>query len=256
MLCFVSESTDESEADKIHCLNNSVSSGTYSDYSPSQASSGSSNAHVKMGSLQTTAKEAVNNSLWGNRCDIFPDTASASLLSSLGPQSDLGRAFGLKKKKSMFFIPQSWPPSVFHNPTAGGSALCHPQALKLLEVELQLVLLVSHYCCPSSLHPWTSKKVLGKPGPALETFQDQPVLSVPALNPLTLFHPRLCSIKELDENRQKLPVASPVKKQGGNLLSHSSIIFTAGKCVQRDFWEHSEEPARPLSDFLASPCVS
>ncbi|OXB82183.1 UNVERIFIED_CONTAM: hypothetical protein H355_009062 [Colinus virginianus] len=60
------ESTDESEADKIHCLNNSVSSGTYSDYSPSQASSGSSNAHVKMGSLQTTAKEAVNNSLWGN----------------------------------------------------------------------------------------------------------------------------------------------------------------------------------------------
>uniref|UniRef100_K7FFI8 Leucine rich repeat containing 7 n=1 Tax=Pelodiscus sinensis TaxID=13735 RepID=K7FFI8_PELSI len=60
------ESTDESEADKIHCLNNSVSSGTYSDYSPSQASSGSSNARVKMGSLQTTAKEAVNNSLWGN----------------------------------------------------------------------------------------------------------------------------------------------------------------------------------------------
>ncbi|XP_068546060.1 leucine-rich repeat-containing protein 7 isoform X12 [Anas acuta] len=60
------ESTDESEADKIHCLNNSVSSGTYSDYSPSQASSGSSNAHVKMGSLQTTAKDAVNNSLWGN----------------------------------------------------------------------------------------------------------------------------------------------------------------------------------------------
>ncbi|XP_052522797.1 leucine-rich repeat-containing protein 7 isoform X6 [Tympanuchus pallidicinctus] len=60
------ESTDESEADKIHCLNNSVSSGTYSDYSPSQASSGSSNAHIKMGSLQTSAKEAVNNSLWGN----------------------------------------------------------------------------------------------------------------------------------------------------------------------------------------------
>nr|XP_056700340.1 leucine-rich repeat-containing protein 7 isoform X3 [Euleptes europaea] len=61
------ESTDESEADKIHCMNNSVSSGTYSDYSPSQASSGSSNARVKMGSMQTTAKDAVNNSLWGNR---------------------------------------------------------------------------------------------------------------------------------------------------------------------------------------------
>lgn len=66
-MCFP-ESTDESEADKVHCMNNSVSSGTYSDYSPSQASSGSSNAHVKIGSLQTTAKDAVNNSLWGNRC--------------------------------------------------------------------------------------------------------------------------------------------------------------------------------------------
>lgn len=75
LFCF-SESTDESEADKIHCMNNSVSSGTYSDYSPSQASSGSSNARVKMGSLQTTAKDAVNNSLWGNRygcmaCSIY-----------------------------------------------------------------------------------------------------------------------------------------------------------------------------------------
>lgn len=65
---YISESTDESEVDKTHCLNNSVSSGTYSDYSPSQASSGSSNTRVKMGSLQTTAKDAVHNSLWGNRC--------------------------------------------------------------------------------------------------------------------------------------------------------------------------------------------
>ncbi|CAH2311007.1 leucine-rich repeat-containing 7 isoform X1 [Pelobates cultripes] len=56
------ESTDESEIDKHH--HNSVSSGTYSDYSPSQASSGSSNARVK---VQITAKEAVNSSLWGNR---------------------------------------------------------------------------------------------------------------------------------------------------------------------------------------------
>ncbi|XP_076196066.1 leucine-rich repeat-containing protein 7 isoform X2 [Aptenodytes patagonicus] len=77
------ESTDESEADKIHCLNNSVSSGTYSDYSPSQASSGSSNAHVKMGSLQTTAKEAVNNSLWGNRlAQSFPQPLEAKPLLS------------------------------------------------------------------------------------------------------------------------------------------------------------------------------
>lgn len=65
---WISESTDESEVDKTHCLNNSVSSGTYSDYSPSQASSGSSNTRVKVGSLQTTAKDAVHNSLWGNRC--------------------------------------------------------------------------------------------------------------------------------------------------------------------------------------------
>ncbi|XP_032157363.1 leucine-rich repeat-containing protein 7 isoform X7 [Mustela erminea] len=67
------ESTDESEVDKTHCLNNSVSSGTYSDYSPSQASSGSSNTRVKVGSLQTTAKDAVHNSLWGNRiAQSFP----------------------------------------------------------------------------------------------------------------------------------------------------------------------------------------
>ncbi|XP_069088551.1 leucine-rich repeat-containing protein 7 [Pleurodeles waltl] len=58
------ESTDDSEADKLHCLNNSVSSGTYSDYSPSQASSGSSNTRVK---VQTVPKESVNSSLWGNR---------------------------------------------------------------------------------------------------------------------------------------------------------------------------------------------
>ncbi|XP_077680033.1 leucine-rich repeat-containing protein 7 isoform X3 [Eretmochelys imbricata] len=59
--------------------------GTYSDYSPSQASSGSSNARVKMGSLQTTAKEAVNNSLWGNRlAQSFPQPLETKpLLSQL-----------------------------------------------------------------------------------------------------------------------------------------------------------------------------
>lgn len=96
---------------------------------------------------------------------------------------------------------QSWLPSVFHNPTAGGSALRHPQALKL-------GLVVSHYCCHSSLCPAPPKSFLE----SLETFQDQPVLSVPALNTLTLFHPQLCPVKELDENRQKQPLASPVKK--------------------------------------------
>ncbi|XP_021111205.1 leucine-rich repeat-containing protein 7 isoform X7 [Heterocephalus glaber] len=77
------ESTDESEADKTHCLNNSVSSGTYSDYSPSQASSGSSNTRVKVGSLQTAAKDAVHNSLWGNRiAPSFPQPLDAKPLLS------------------------------------------------------------------------------------------------------------------------------------------------------------------------------
>ncbi|XP_032282255.1 leucine-rich repeat-containing protein 7 isoform X7 [Phoca vitulina] len=77
------ESTDESEVDKTHCLNNSVSSGTYSDYSPSQASSGSSNTRVKVGSLQTTAKDAVHNSLWGNRiAQSFPQPLDSKPLLS------------------------------------------------------------------------------------------------------------------------------------------------------------------------------
>nr|XP_020035840.1 leucine-rich repeat-containing protein 7 isoform X3 [Castor canadensis] len=77
------ESTDESEVDKTHCLNNSVSSGTYSDYSPSQASSGSSNTRVKMGSLQTTTKDAVHNSLWGNRiAQSYPQPLDAKPLLS------------------------------------------------------------------------------------------------------------------------------------------------------------------------------
>nr|XP_008514449.1 PREDICTED: leucine-rich repeat-containing protein 7 isoform X1 [Equus przewalskii] len=77
------ESTDESEVDKTHCLNNSVSSGTYSDYSPSQASSASSNTRVKVGSLQTTAKDAVHNSLWGNRiAQSFPQPLDSKPLLS------------------------------------------------------------------------------------------------------------------------------------------------------------------------------
>ncbi|XP_032752984.1 leucine-rich repeat-containing protein 7 isoform X7 [Rattus rattus] len=77
------ESTDESEVDKTHCLNNSVSSGTYSDYSPSQASSASSNTRVKVGSLQPTTKDAVHNSLWGNRiAPPFPQPLDAKPLLS------------------------------------------------------------------------------------------------------------------------------------------------------------------------------
>lgn len=77
---FVStESTDESEMDKHH--HNSVSSGTYSDYSPSQASSGSSNARVK---VQITAKEAVNSSMWGNRSVESLTTVTDTLLDQRG----------------------------------------------------------------------------------------------------------------------------------------------------------------------------
>ncbi|XP_057649693.1 leucine-rich repeat-containing protein 7 isoform X7 [Chionomys nivalis] len=57
--------------------------GTYSDYSPSQASSGSSNTRVKVGSLQTSAKDAVHNSLWGNRiAPPFPQPLDAKPLLS------------------------------------------------------------------------------------------------------------------------------------------------------------------------------
>ncbi|XP_048967763.1 leucine-rich repeat-containing protein 7 isoform X8 [Canis lupus dingo] len=57
--------------------------GTYSDYSPSQASSGSSNTRVKVGSLQTTTKDAVHNSLWGNRiAPSFPQPLDSKPLLS------------------------------------------------------------------------------------------------------------------------------------------------------------------------------
>ncbi|KAG8437155.1 hypothetical protein GDO86_008015 [Hymenochirus boettgeri] len=80
------ESTDESEIDKHH--HNSVSSGTYSDYSPSQASSGSSNARVK---VQITAKEAVNSSLWGNRLtQSFPQPLETKPLLSQRDSAPVG----------------------------------------------------------------------------------------------------------------------------------------------------------------------
>ncbi|XP_029393537.1 leucine-rich repeat-containing protein 7 isoform X10 [Mus pahari] len=57
--------------------------GTYSDYSPSQASSASSNTRMKVGSMQTTAKDAVHNSLWGNRiAPPFPQPLDAKPLLS------------------------------------------------------------------------------------------------------------------------------------------------------------------------------
>lgn len=141
------------------------------------------------------------------------------------------------------------------NPTAGGSALCHLQALKLPEMELQLVQLVSHCCCPSSLCPGPPQRFLGSHH--LHWKHSRTSLSCLCLPEI----PSHCSIHSPAPLRSWTGTGTNCLwclwlKSGGNLLWHSSIIFTAGKSVQQDFWEHSMEPARPLSDFLASPCVS
>ncbi len=72
------ESTDE-EVDKLHCLNHSGSSATYSDYSPSQGSSGSSNppanthshthshAHQHAPALPAPSKDQAPQTHWTNR---------------------------------------------------------------------------------------------------------------------------------------------------------------------------------------------
>uniref|UniRef100_A0A3P9B9Q0 Leucine-rich repeat-containing protein 7 n=1 Tax=Maylandia zebra TaxID=106582 RepID=A0A3P9B9Q0_9CICH len=64
------ESTDE-EVDKLHCLNHSGSSATYSDYSPSQGSSGSSNPPGNTHSH--TLKDQAPQTHWTNRlAQSFP----------------------------------------------------------------------------------------------------------------------------------------------------------------------------------------
>lgn len=64
----LSESIDESDPDKMHCLNNSGSSATYSDYSPSQGSSGSSNPPGNGATLQAAGKDGgVPQQHWTNR---------------------------------------------------------------------------------------------------------------------------------------------------------------------------------------------
>ncbi|XP_051929257.1 leucine-rich repeat-containing protein 7 isoform X3 [Hippocampus zosterae] len=78
------ESTDE-EVDKLHCLNHSGSSATYSDYSPSVGSSGSSNppvnthshprshAHQHNPALPAPNKDQVPQTHWTNRlAQSFP----------------------------------------------------------------------------------------------------------------------------------------------------------------------------------------
>ncbi|XP_060723641.1 leucine-rich repeat-containing protein 7 isoform X8 [Tachysurus vachellii] len=67
------ESIDDSDPDKMHCLNNSGSSATYSDYSPSQGSSGSSNPPGNVSSMQSAAKEGPSQTHWTNRlAQSFP----------------------------------------------------------------------------------------------------------------------------------------------------------------------------------------
>ncbi|XP_055020733.1 leucine-rich repeat-containing protein 7 [Boleophthalmus pectinirostris] len=75
------ESTDE-EVDKMHCLNHSGSSATYSDYSPSQGSSGSSNPpnahnlphnHPHPPTMVPPTKEQPPQTHWTNRlAQSFP----------------------------------------------------------------------------------------------------------------------------------------------------------------------------------------
>ncbi|XP_061594629.1 leucine-rich repeat-containing protein 7 isoform X3 [Cololabis saira] len=74
------ESTDE-DVDKLHCLNHSGSSATYSDYSPSQGSSGSSNPpanthshlHQHNPALPAPNKDQAPQSHWTNRlAQSFP----------------------------------------------------------------------------------------------------------------------------------------------------------------------------------------
>uniref|UniRef100_A0AAZ3PCJ6 Leucine-rich repeat-containing protein 7 n=1 Tax=Oncorhynchus tshawytscha TaxID=74940 RepID=A0AAZ3PCJ6_ONCTS len=83
------ESTDESDPDKMHCLNNSGSSATYSDYSPSQGSSGSSNPPGNVAALQAAGKDGgVPQQHWTNRWAVqFPKPIETKpLLSQRDPR--------------------------------------------------------------------------------------------------------------------------------------------------------------------------
>uniref|UniRef100_A0AAY4EW08 Leucine-rich repeat-containing protein 7 n=1 Tax=Denticeps clupeoides TaxID=299321 RepID=A0AAY4EW08_9TELE len=67
------ESMDDSDPDKMHCMNNSGSSATYSDYSPSQGSSGSSNPPGNVNALQNSGKDGILQTHWTNRlAQSFP----------------------------------------------------------------------------------------------------------------------------------------------------------------------------------------
>uniref|UniRef100_A0A673ZKC1 Leucine rich repeat containing 7 n=1 Tax=Salmo trutta TaxID=8032 RepID=A0A673ZKC1_SALTR len=83
------ESIDESDPDKMHCLNNSGSSATYSDYSPSQGSSGSSNPPGNGATMQAAGKDGgVPQQHWTNRlAQQFPKPIETKpLLSQRDPR--------------------------------------------------------------------------------------------------------------------------------------------------------------------------
>ncbi|XP_061097135.1 leucine-rich repeat-containing protein 7-like isoform X2 [Conger conger] len=61
------ESVEESDADKAHCLNTSGSSGPSSEYSPSQASTISSNPPGTRPAPPTTTQEATHPTHWASR---------------------------------------------------------------------------------------------------------------------------------------------------------------------------------------------
>ncbi|XP_035593345.1 leucine-rich repeat-containing protein 7-like isoform X6 [Oncorhynchus keta] len=83
------ESIDESDPDKMHCLNNSGSSATYSDYSPSQGSSGSSNPPGNGSTLRAAGKDGgLPQQHWTNRlAQQFPKPIETKpLLSQRDPR--------------------------------------------------------------------------------------------------------------------------------------------------------------------------
>ncbi|KAK2835199.1 hypothetical protein Q5P01_015683 [Channa striata] len=142
------ESTDE-EADKLHCLNHSGSSATYSDYSPSQGSSGSSNppanthshtlshAHPHAPALTAPSKDQAPPSHWTNRlAQSFPkpidskpllsqrETPPSGTLQQRGDRRPLSEPFDCNQRSNPDNDPQSSaPPNPWQNWTRTPSPL-------------------------------------------------------------------------------------------------------------------------------------
>ncbi|XP_043941773.1 leucine-rich repeat-containing protein 7-like [Protopterus annectens] len=85
------DSVEEASAEKLHSANNSESSGSYSEYSPSQGSSASSNTPGKVSSLQTATKDTVNTAMWANRLtQSFPQPIETKPLLSQRDSAPVG----------------------------------------------------------------------------------------------------------------------------------------------------------------------